>query len=111
MIGAADLAAVYIKPQKSKELLKNRALLEFIGIKSVSKPGRIRVYVEKTKVVEFNIVPDKVRTYRTQINYNLKDDAPHRLLIYFFEENTFYLPAKQGNQPAFLFEAIRLSHL
>ena len=111
MISAADLAAVYIKPQKSKELLKNRALLEFIGIKSVSKPGRIRVYVEKTKVVEFNIVPDKARTYRTQINYNLKDDAPHRLLIYFFEENTFYLPAKQGNQPAFLFEAIRLSHL
>ena len=111
MIGAGDLAAVYIKPQNVKELSENRALLEFVGIESVSKPGRIIVYVEETKVAEFNIVPDEVRTYRTEINYNFKDDVPYRLLIYFFEEKTSYLPAKQSksNQLAFTFEAILLS--
>ena len=83
-------------PKKMKGLSENRALLEFVGIKSVSKPGKIRVYMEKIKVAEFSIVPDKARTYRTEIDYNLKDDAPYRLLIYFFEENTSYLPAKQG---------------
>lgn len=109
MIGAVDLAAVYIKPQNVKELSKNRALLGFVGIKSVSKPGRIIVYVEKTKVAEFNIVPDEARTYRTEINYNFKDDAPCRLLIYFFEDKTSYLPAKQSDQLAFSFEAILFS--
>jgi hypothetical protein len=109
MISADDLTAVYIKPKKMKGFSENRAFLEFIGIKSVGKPGRIRVYMEKTKVAEFSIVPDEARTYRTEIDYDLKDDAPCRLLIYFFEENTSYLPAKQGNQHAFLFEAIRLS--
>jgi hypothetical protein len=108
-ISAEDLTAVYIKPQKMKGLSGNRALLEFVGMKSVSNPGKIRVYLEKTKVTEFNIMPGEARTYRTETNYNFKDDAPHRLLIYFFGENNFYLPAKQDNQPAFLFETIRLS--
>lgn len=109
MIGAEDMSAVYIRPQKTKGLSQNRALLEVFGIKSVSRPGRIKIYVEKTKIAEFSIVPDEARTYRTEINYDLKDDAPHRLLIYFFEDNTSYLPAKQGHKPAFLFEALSLS--
>ena len=110
MISADDLTALYIKPQKMKGLSGNRALLEFVGIKSVSKPGKIRVYLEKTKVAEFSIVPDEARTYRTEINCNLKDDALYRLLIYFFEDNTSYLPAKQDHNPAFLFAALSLSH-
>jgi hypothetical protein len=109
MIGADDLTALYIKPQRMKGLSGNRALLEFVGIKSVSKPGKIRVYLEKTQVAEFSIVPGEARTYRTEINYNLKDDALYRLLIYFFEDNTSYLPAKQDPKPAFLFEALSLS--
>ena len=109
IIGATDVSAVYIKPQNEKELSEKRALLEFVGIESFSKPGRIIVYLEKTKVAEFNIVPDKARNYRTEINYNLKDDAPRRLLIYFFEEKTSYLPVKPSSPLAFLFEAILLS--
>ena len=109
MISAEDMSAVYIKLQKGEGRSGNRAFLEFVGIKSVTTPGRIRVYVEKTKVCEFSVVPGEAQTYRTEIDYDLKDDTPHRLLIYFFGENTSYLPAKQGNQPAFLFEAIHLS--
>lgn len=108
-IYAWDVSAVYIKPQNMKELAENRSLLEFIGIKSVSKAGRIRVYLEKTRIAEFSIVPWAPRTYKAKINYNLKDNAPHKLLIYFFEKNKSYLPAKQSNLPSFLFETIRLS--
>lgn len=108
-IVANDLSAVYIKPQKMKGLLANKSLLEFVNIKSVSKPGRIKVYIDKTAIAEFSIVQGEARTYRTAINYDLKDDAPRRLLIYFFEENTSYLPAKQSKFPAFLFDKICLS--
>lgn len=111
LIGAADVAVVYVKPQKLKGLLPNRELIEFIGIKSVGVPGRIRAYVEKKKVAEFRITPEEARTYNAEIDYDLKNDGPQRILIYFFEENKSYLPAKQGNQAAFLFEMIRLSHL
>lgn len=109
MIYAWDLTAVYIKPQEAKGISKNKALLEFVGIQSISKPGRIRVYLEKTKIAEFNIMPWAPRTYKAKINYILKDTAPRRLLIYFFERNTSYLPAKQSKLPSFSFETIRLS--
>jgi hypothetical protein len=99
----------YIKPQNKNGLSQNKALLEFIDIESFSKPGTIKVYLEKTRVANFSIVPDNARTYRAENNYNLQDDAPRRLLIYFFKEGTSYLPAKQSHQPAFLFKAIRLS--
>lgn len=109
LIGATDICAVYIKPQNGKVLAKNRALLEFVSVQSVSKPGRIRVYLEKTKIAQFNIVPDEARTYRTAINYNFRDDAPCRLLIYFFEDNASGLPAKIGSHLVFVCKAIILS--
>ena len=109
LIGATDTSAVYIKPQNGKVLSKNRALLEFVSIQSVSKPGRIRVYLEKTKIAEFNIVPDEARTYRAEVNYNFRDDAPCRLLVYFFEDNASYLPAKHGSHLAFVCKAIIFS--
>jgi hypothetical protein len=107
IISSLDLSAVYIKPKNRKEMSGNKASLEFIGIKSFNKPGRIIVYVEKTRVAEFDITPDEARNYKTEISYNFKDDAPYRLLIYFFEEKTSYLPAKQSF--AFIFEAILFS--
>jgi hypothetical protein len=111
MIGAADISAVYIKPQDEKELSQNKALLELSGIKSFTKPGTLSVYMEKTKIAEFNLVPDEARIYKAIINYGLKGDAPCRLLMYFFEGNTSYLRAKPNDQPSFLFETIHLSRI
>jgi hypothetical protein len=111
MMGAADISAVYIKPQDDKKLSQNKAVLEICGIRSFRKPGLLRVYMEKTKIVEFNLVPDEARTYKTIINYNLKRGAPYRLLMYFFEENKSYLPVKPSDQPSFLFETIHLSRI
>ncbi len=108
-IYAWDLAAVYIKPQGMKRLSDQKALLEFTGIKSISKPGRIKVYLEQTKVAEFIIKHWEPRTYQAEINYNFKDNAPRRLLVYFFEGNEPYLPAKQSTLPSYSLEAIKLS--
>jgi len=107
---AWDTAAVYIKPRKMPGLSGNKALLELENVKLVSKPGRIKVYLEKTKVAEFIIRHWEARTYRAEIDYNLRSNTPHRLLIYFFEENQSYLPAKQSTIPSYSFEAIRLSY-
>lgn len=111
MIYATDVTAIYIKPQKNKEISGNKAFLEFIGIKSVSKPGIISVYLDKTKVGDFSIVPWHARSFSAPINDNLTSDAPCRLLIYFFEGNQHYLPAKQSNLPSFIFEKISFSRL
>ncbi len=111
MIYASDVTAIYIKPQKNKEISGDQAFLEFIGIKSVSKPGIIKVYLEKTKIGEFSVVPWNARSFSASINYHLMSDAPCRLLIYFFEGNQYYLPAKQSNLPSFIFEKISFSRL
>ncbi len=110
LISAEDVSVVYVKPQKLDGLAQNRELIEFIGVRSIGLPGRIRAYVEKKKVAEFSINPGEAQNYKAEIEYKHKYDGPRRILIYFFEENESYLPAKQRNQPAFLFEMIRLSH-
>jgi len=110
LTGAEDVSVVYLKPQKLNGLSQDKELIEFIGVKSIGLPGRIRAYVEKKKVAEFSINPGKAQTYKAEIDYKYKYDGPRRILIYFFEENESYLPAKQRSEPAFVFEMIRLSH-
>jgi hypothetical protein len=107
-IDAWDVSVIYVKPQLNNGPAGNKAMLEFAGIKSLSKAGRVIVYLEKTKIAEFHINPWKEQSFRTEINYNFKNDAPYRLLIYFFEEEKSFLPPKPGDQPSFSFETIRL---
>jgi len=107
-IDAGDVSAIYVKPQLNNGPAGNKAMLEFTGVKSLIKAGRIIVYLEKTKIAELNINPWKEQSFRTEINYHCKNDAPYRLLIYFFEEDKIFLPPKPDDQPSFSFEAIRL---
>ncbi|MRR16481.1 MAG: hypothetical protein EG826_08510 [Deltaproteobacteria bacterium] len=110
LIGAKDVSVVYVKPQKLDGFSRNRELIEFIGVRSTGPAGRIRAYVEKKKVAEFSINPKEAQTYKAEIESEHPYDGPRRILIYFFEENESYLPAKQRSGPAFAFEMIRLSH-
>jgi len=68
MIGVLDVSAVYIKPKRGRGLSKNNVLIEFTGVQSAGIPGRALIYLEKTKVAEFDVVPWKERTYRTEVN-------------------------------------------
>ncbi len=110
LIGVQDVSVAYVKPQKLDGMSQDREFIEFIGVRSIGLPGRVRAYVEKKKVAEFSINPREAQTYKAEIEYNHKHGGPRRILIYFFEENESYLPTKQRNRPAFLFEMIRISH-
>ncbi len=104
---ASDVAAAFIIPEPSE--LREQGKLTVQGLRSLMTYGRVLFFVDDRQIGSIRLNPEAPVDASMPIRFELREGAPHKILMIFLAMDHAYLPPIPPPTPVILLRSVSLA--
>jgi hypothetical protein len=106
---ASDVAATFVIPDTSASRQPERGTLTVQGLKSLTRNGNVLFFVDDQPIGSIRVNRKEPADASIPIPFELRKNAPHKILMVFLPEGNAYLPPLPPPIPSLLLTSVGLS--